>query len=157
MDIRLLTVGKTSVKFVKEGIEEYSGRLRHYIGFGIDCVADIRNTRKMTEQQQKEAEGKMLLGELTASDFVVLLDEHGAEYTSPQFASWLEKRMASGYKRIVFIVGGPYGFSPAVYERANTRLSLSQMTFPHELVRLFFTEQLYRAFTILRGEPYHHV
>lgn len=157
MEIRLLTVGKTSVKFVKEGIEEYSGRLRHYVNFSIESVADIRNTRKMTETQQKEAEGKSLLDNLSPSDFVVLLDEHGREYTSPDFASWLEKRMAAGYKRIIFIVGGPYGFSPEVYKRADAKLSLSLMTFPHELIRLLFVEQLYRAFTILRGEPYHHV
>lgn len=145
------------IKFVKEGIDEYEGRLRHYVNFSIDSVADVRNTRKMTEPQQKEAEGKLLLDYVKPSDFMVLLDEHGKEFTSPQMAEWLQKRMAAGYKRIVFVVGGPYGFSPDVYTRADAKLSLSRLTFPHELVRLFFTEQLYRAFTILRGEPYHHV
>ncbi len=157
MDIRLLTVGKTSTKFVNEGICEYAARLEHYVNFSIDSVADIRNTRKMSEAQQKEAEGKQLLDYLKPSDFVVLLDEKGTEFTSPALADWLQKKMAAGYKRILFVVGGPYGFSAEVYARADAKLSLSLLTFPHELVRLFFVEQLYRAFTILRGEPYHHI
>lgn len=156
MDILLLTVGKTSVKYVKEGIEEYASRLKHYVTFRIEEVPDIRNTQKLSQAQQKEAEGKLLLDRLAASDFLILLDEHGREYTSMEFSAKLQKLMAAGYKRIVFIVGGPYGFSPAVYERSNDKLSLSKLTFPHELVRLFFTEQLYRCFTILRHEPYHH-
>ena len=156
MEILLRTIGKTSVKFVKEGIEEYSGRLRHYVSFKIDTVPDIRGTRKMSESQQKEAEGRLLLDGFQPSDFVVLLDEHGDEFTSLKFAGWMEKKMASGFKRIIFVVGGPYGFSPDVYSRANSKISLSKMTFPHELVRLFFVEQLYRAYTILNHEPYHH-
>lgn len=156
MDILLLSVGKTSTKFIREGIDEYNSRLKHYVNFKQDYISDIRNTRKLSEAQQKDAEGRLILDSLNPSDFVVLLDEHGKEFRSLEFAEWIEKRMAAGYKRIVFIVGGPYGFSQAVYERADSKLSLSKLTFPHELVRLFFIEQLYRAFTILRHEPYHH-
>lgn len=156
MEIRLLTVGKTTVKFVADGISEYENRLKHYVPFSIVAIPDIRNTRKLTFDQQKEAEGKTILAQLATSDFVVLLDEHGKEFTSVQFASEIEKRMASGSKRIVFCVGGPYGFSADVHRRANAEISLSRLTFPHELVRLLFVEQLYRAFTILRNEPYHH-
>jgi 23S rRNA (pseudouridine1915-N3)-methyltransferase len=110
----------------------------------------------MSEAQQKAAEGKQLLAAIDTSDYVVLLDEHGTERTSMDYSQWLQRRMASGSKRLVFVVGGPYGFSPEVYDRANEKISLSKMTFPHELVRLIFVEQLYRAFTILRHEPYHH-
>lgn len=156
MDILLLSIGKTSSKFIENGIEDFFLRLKHYISFKIEYLPDIRNTKKLTELQQKEAEGKLILNFLNSSDYVVLLDERGKEYTSKEFASWMEKIMASGFKRIIFIIGGPYGFSPSVYERANTKMALSKMTFTHEMCRLFFTEQLYRAFTIIKGEPYHH-
>lgn len=156
MEIRLLTIGKTTVKYVAEGISEFEKRLSHYSPFSIKSLPDVRNTRKLSQSQQKEGEGRVMLAEIAPSDFLVLLDERGEEYTSMQFASVLEKRMASGCRRIVFAVGGPYGFSPEVYERANAKMSLSRLTFPHELVRLLFVEQLYRAFTILRNEPYHH-
>lgn len=156
MKITLAVIGKTEVGFVRQGIEEYVKRLQYYVTFNIQYIGDVRNTRNMSEAQQKAAEGKALLATLEASDYVVLLDEHGSERTSMDFSQWLERRMASGSKRLVFVVGGPYGFSQDVYQRANEKMSLSKMTFPHELVRLIFVEQLYRAFTILRNEPYHH-
>ena len=156
MKITLAVIGKTEVGFVRHGIEEYVKRLQHYVTFNIQYIGDVRNTRNMSEAQQKAAEGKALLATLENSDYVVLLDEHGNERTSMDFSQWLQRRMASGSKRMVFVVGGPYGFSQEVYDRANEKISLSKMTFPHELVRLVFVEQLYRAFTILRHEPYHH-
>ncbi len=156
MKITLAVIGKTEVGFVRQGIEEYVKRLQHYVTFNIQYVSDVKGTRNMSEAQQKVAEGKALLAILENSDHVVLLDEHGTERTSLDFSQWLQRRMASGSKRLVFVVGGPYGFSPEVYDRANEKISLSKMTFPHELVRLIFVEQLYRAFTILRNEPYHH-
>ena len=156
MKITLAVIGKTEVGFVRQGIEEYVKRLQHYVSFNIQYIGDARNTRNMSEAQQKTAEGKQLLAILEASDHVVLLDEHGIERTSVDYSEWLQRRMASGVKRLVFVVGGPYGFSQEVYNRANEKISLSKMTFPHELVRLIFVEQLYRAFTILRHEPYHH-
>ena len=156
MKITLAVIGKTEVGYVRQGIEEYVKRLRHYVTFDIQYIEDVRNTRNMSEAQQKVAEGRALLAALEASDYVVLLDEHGTERTSVDFSDWLQRRMASGSKRLVLVVGGPYGFSPEVYDRANEKISLSKMTFPHELVRLIFVEQLYRAFTILRHEPYHH-
>lgn len=156
MKITLAVVGKTEVGFVRQGIEEYVKRLQHYVSFNIQYVGDVKGTRNMSEAQQKVAEGKSLLSTLEAGDHVVLLDEHGTERTSMDFSQWLQRRMASGSKRVVFVVGGPYGFSQDVYDRANEKISLSKMTFPHELVRLVFVEQLYRAFTILRHEPYHH-
>ena len=156
MKITLAVIGKTEVGFVRQGIDEYVKRLQHYVPFNIQYIGDVKGTRNMSEPQQKTAEGKQLLGALETSDYVVLLDEHGTERTSMDYSQWLERRMASGSKRLVFVVGGPYGFSPEVYDRANEKISLSKMTFPHELVRLIFVEQLYRAFTILRHEPYHH-
>ena len=156
MKITLSVIGKTEVGFVRQGIEEYVKRLQHYVGFNISYVSDVKSTRNLSEAQQKTAEGKALLSTLDSSDHVVLLDEHGVERTSVEFSQWLQRRMASGSKRLVFLVGGPYGFSQEVYDRANEKISLSKMTFPHELVRLVFVEQLYRAFTILRHEPYHH-
>ena len=156
MKITLAVIGKTEVGFVRQGIDEYVKRLQHYVQFNIQYIGDVKSTRNMSEAQQKTAEGKSLLAAIDTSDYVVLLDEHGTERTSMDYSQWLQRRMASGSKRLVFVVGGPYGFSPEVYDRANEKISLSKMTFPHELVRLIFVEQLYRAFTILRHEPYHH-
>lgn len=156
MDITLLVVGKTSIPFIKKGIEEYMQRLRHYIKYTIQEIPDIKNSKNLSEEQQKEAEGIQILNQLSTSDCVVLLDERGKEFTSVAFADELQKKMNSGLRRLVFVVGGPYGFSPAVYSRADSKLSLSKMTFNHEMVRMFFTEQIYRAMTILRGQPYHH-
>ena len=151
-----MTVGKTTTGYLKQGIDEYMRRLSHYVQCDIQCIGDVKNTRNLTEQQQKLAEGKALLDAINATDWVTLLDERGSEFTSVDFSRYVQRRMSSGLRRLVFVVGGPYGFSPDVYARANDRLSLGRMTLPHELVRLVFVEQLYRAFTILRHEPYHH-
>ena len=156
MDIVLITVGKTTTPYIQAGIDEYCKRLKRYVPFSIKSLPDIKNSRKLTESQQKEEEGKIILGEVSVSDYVVLLDERGEMFTSRGFSDFVQKGMSGGKKRMVFIVGGPYGFSPQVYSRANFLLSFSQMTFSHEMIRLFFTEQIYRAMTILRGEPYHH-
>lgn len=156
MDLELLTVGKTHIKFVEEGINEYTRRLKHYIPYSIKSLPDIRNAAKMDAARQKEAEGEKILECISNGDYVILLDERGRQYTSMEFSVFIEKQMIAGRKKVVFVVGGPYGFSQAVYDRADSLLSLSKMTFNHEMVRLFFTEQVYRAMTILRGEPYHH-
>lgn len=155
MDIALIAVGKTATGYVREGIEEYLKRLKHYIPFTVETVPDVRSG-KLSEEQQKRLEEERILSLLRPADRVVLLDENGSEYTSEKFAERLQKDMASGLKRLVFVIGGPYGFSPEVYGRADGKLSLSKMTLNHEMVRMFFVEQVYRAMTILRGEPYHH-
>lgn len=151
-----MVVGKTGSANLRSGIEEYSRRINRYIPFDIVELPDVKTSRKLTEEKQKEAEGEMMLSRVQPGDFVVLLDEHGREMTSREFSQSLERKAQIVPKQLYFIVGGPYGFSPAVYARANEKLSLSKMTFPHEMVRLFFTEQLYRAMTIQRNEPYHH-
>ncbi len=156
MDIVLLTIGKTNISYIKEGIDVYCKRLQRYIPYKIIELPDIRKSGKISEQEQKDAEGQMILKQLTDSDKIYLLDERGKEYTSREFSSLLEREMGSGKKRLVFVVGGPYGFSKSVYERSDALLSLSKMTFNHEMVRLFFTEQIYRGISILNGLPYHH-
>lgn len=156
MDILLLTVGKTTTSYIQTGIDEYCKRLKRYVPFSIKSLPDIKNSRKLSESQQKEEEGKLILGDLSASDHVVLLDERGEMMTSRGFSEFIQKGMLGGKKRMVFVIGGPYGFSSNVYSRADSKLSFSMMTFSHEMIRLFFTEQVYRAMTILRGEPYHH-
>ncbi len=156
MEITLLTIGTTTIDFVKAGIENYLKRLKHYVPFSITEIRDVKGGGGMTQERQKQLEGEELLRRMSQSDLVVLLDERGKEYRSVEFATQLEKWQLSGRKRIVFAVGGPYGFSESIYARADAKLSLSRMTFNHEMVRLFFIEQIYRAQTILRGEPYHH-
>lgn len=156
MEIALIVIGKTNTKYLVEGIDEYIKRLRHYISYSIQILPDIKNTKKLTSDQQKDAEGKIMLESLKVGDYVVLLDEKGKEFTSIQFSDYLQRKMNSGLRRLVFIIGGPYGFSQDVYNRADEKISMSQMTFSHEMIRLFFTEQVYRAMTIIRGEPYHH-
>ena len=156
MDIVLITVGKTTTGYIQTGIDEYCRRLKRYVPFAMRSIPDVKNTRKLTEDQQKTAEGNMILSELSPSDYVVLLDERGEMLTSRGFSEFIQKGMLGGRKRMVFIVGGPYGFSPEVYSRSDAKLSFSKMTFSHEMIRLFFVEQLYRANTILRNEPYHH-
>lgn len=151
-----MVVGKTGSANLRAGIEEYARRINRYIPFDIVELPDVKTSRKLTEQAQKLAEGEMMLQRIQGGDFVVLLDERGRELTSREFSLDLARKAQTVAKQLWFIVGGPYGFSPAVYSRANEKLSLSKMTFPHEMVRLFFTEQLYRAFTIQRNEPYHH-
>lgn len=156
MNIELIVVGKTDMKEVEALVTMYSKRLNHYVKFAITTLADVRNTRKLSEPEQKRLEGEQILKLINDSDHLMLLDEHGAELRSIEFADVLQRRMSAGTKRLVFVIGGPYGFSDAVYQRANSKLSLSKMTFSHQIVRAIFTEQLYRAFTILKNEPYHH-
>lgn len=156
MKIELAVIGKTSIGYLKQGIDEYIKRLKHYVPFEIKYIDDIKNTKNISEDQQKRTEGTKILSLLDKSDFVVLLDEHGKEYTSMQYSSYIQKRMLSGAKKVVFVIGGPYGFSQEVYDRANDKISFSKMTFNHEMIRLIFTEQLYRAYTIINHEPYHH-
>lgn len=156
MKATLLCIGKTDESFVKTGIENYAKRLKHYIHFDISVVPDIKNAKHLTQEQQRVKEGELILRQLGNSDFVVLLDERGTTFRSVEFAKFLEQKMVGSVQHIVFIIGGPYGFSEEIYQRANQQLSLSKMTFSHQMVRLFFVEQFYRAFTILRGEPYHH-
>lgn len=156
MKIELAVIGKTSIGYLKQGIDEYIKRLKHYVPFEIKYIDDIKNTKNISEDQQKRTEGTKILSLLDKSDYVVLLDEHGKEYTSMQYSSYIQKRMLSGGKKVVFVIGGPYGFSQEVYDRANDKISFSKMTFNHEMIRLIFTEQLYRAYTIINHEPYHH-
>ena len=156
MNIELVVVGKTDMKEVEALISMYSKRLNHYVRFAITTIADVRNTKKLSEGEQKRMEGEAILRLINDSDHVVLLDERGQELRSIEFADLVQRRMSAGTKRMLFIIGGPYGFSEAVYQRANSMLSLSRMTFSHQIVRAIFTEQLYRAFTIFKNEPYHH-
>lgn len=156
MKILLIVVGKTDQQWLTDGINQYVERLTHFGQFDIQVIPDLKNTRSMEPQVQKVREGEQILKLLQPSDDVWLLDDKGNEMTSPQMAQWLEKRMAQSTKRLVFIIGGPYGFSPDVYARVPGRLSLSRMTFSHQMVRLIFVEQLYRAFSILHNLPYHH-
>ena len=156
MKILLITVGKTDQQWLSEGIGQYVERLTHFCQFEFQVIPDIRNTRSMDAATQKIREGEQILKLLQPSDDVYLLDDKGREMTSPDMAQWLQKRMSQTTKRLVFIIGGPYGFSPDVYSRVPGRLSLSRMTFSHQMVRLIFVEQLYRAFAILNNLPYHH-
>ena len=156
MKIVLIVVGKTTDKRLVDLCQEYVDRLSHYAPFELKVVPDLKNAKSLSEEQQKVAEGEAVLKLLQRGDQVVLLDEHGKEQTSPQFAASLQKAMNAGTQRLVFVVGGPYGHSQDVFDRDNSLMSLSKLTFSHQMVRLFFLEQLYRAFTILRGEPYHH-
>ncbi len=151
----LIQVGKTVNKHFIACIGDYVERINHYMPFDVVTIPELKNTKSLTEDQQKQAEGEQILKLLQPSDTVVLLDEHGREYRSIEFARWLEQKQQTA-RRLVFVIGGPYGFSPAVYQRANEQLSLSKMTFSHQMIRLTFTEQVYRACTIIKGEPYHH-
>lgn len=156
MKIQLIVIGRTTDGRLQSLIDDYVSRLTHYIPFQMEVIPDLRQTKSLTPQQQKEREGQLLLERLAEGDWLVLFDENGREMGSVAFSQYLEKRQASGSRRLVLAVGGPYGFSPAVYAAAKEKLSLSQMTFSHQMVRLFCVEQLYRAMTIQRGEPYHH-
>lgn len=156
MNIELVAVGKTDSDEIAELIALYSRRINFYCKFSLTSLPDVRNTRSMSKAQQRTAEGSAILRILNDGDYVVLLDEHGTELRSVEFAEMMRKRMNSGIKRLVFVIGGPYGFSDEVYNRADGKLSLSKMTFSHQFVRAIFAEQLYRAFTILNNEPYHH-
>ncbi|MDT7830303.1 23S rRNA (pseudouridine(1915)-N(3))-methyltransferase RlmH [Pricia sp. S334] len=156
MTIILLAIGKTDSKPLQTLISEYEKRLRHYVRFELVTLPDIKNVKNLTEVQQRRKEGEQILKKVNSSDVLVLLDENGKQFTSVDFAKHLQKRMNSGIKRLVFAIGGPYGFGDTLYARAQGKVSLSKMTFSHQMVRLFAIEQMYRAFTILRNEPYHH-
>jgi 23S rRNA (pseudouridine1915-N3)-methyltransferase len=157
MKITFLTVGKTDEAWLKEGVNKYLARLKHYTRLNVVEIEELKNARSLTPEQQKVKEGELILKRIMPLDHLILLDENGIQLTSPQFAAYIDKKALGSVDHLVFAVGGPYGFSRDVYERANDKLSLSAMTFSHQMVRLFFAEQLYRAFTILKGEPYHHV
>ena len=156
MKIKLLAIGKTDDKNLQQLIETYQNRLKHYIKFEISIIPDIKNVKNLSENQQKEKEGEIILKQLQPTDQLVLLDEKGKEFRSIEFSKFLQKKMNSGIKQLVLVIGGPYGFSDAVYKKSNGKISLSKMTFSHQMIRLFVVEQLYRGFTILKNEPYHH-
>ncbi len=155
MKITLLVVGKTTDARLQSLIDDYQQRLSHYIAFQMQVIPELRNAKSLTEEQQKHTEGDLILRAVAPTADMVLLDEHGTEYRSIEFAQYLQKKMLAG-RDVVLVVGGPYGFSEEVYARANSKISLSRMTFSHQMIRLLFVEQIYRAMTILRGEPYHH-
>lgn len=154
MRISLIMVGKTTDPRLVSLIDDYQQRLKHYVPFELVVLPDIKNAKSLTQDQLKAAEGEAILAKVGTTE-VILLDEHGSEYRSVEFAEWLQKKMGSG-RDLSLVIGGAYGFSPAVYQRANGKLSLSQMTFSHQMIRLMAIEQIYRAMTIIRGEPYHH-
>tara|TARA_B100000497_G_scaffold45556_2_gene52767 strand:- start:10735 stop:11208 length:474 start_codon:yes stop_codon:yes gene_type:complete len=156
MKIKLIAIGKTDSKDLQPLIEEYSKRLSFYVSFNIEIIPDIKNAKNKSKKQQKIAEGNELLKRIEKSDTIIILDEKGKTFSSVEFSIFLQKKMNSGLKNLIFVIGGPYGFSEEIYQRANAKISLSTMTFSHQMVRLFFIEQLYRGFTILRNEPYHH-
>ncbi len=151
----LILVGKTADKHFAAGIDDYVGRIGHYMPFSVVVIPELKNTKNLDQEQQKEMEGRLIMAQLQPSDTVVLLDEHGKEPRSVELAQWLERKQQTA-RRLVFVIGGPYGFAQQVYARANEQLSLSRLTFSHQMVRLIFVEQIYRACTIMRGEPYHH-
>jgi len=152
----LLTIGETDQKYIKEGIADYVKRLSFYIPFESKVIPDLKNRSSLSLENQKEKEGQLILSNVASGDFLVLLDERGSEFSSIEFSKWMEKKMVAGMRQLIFVIGGPYGFSKSVYERANGLVSLSKLTFSHQMVRLIFVEQLYRAMTIIKNEPYHH-
>jgi 23S rRNA (pseudouridine1915-N3)-methyltransferase len=156
MKIQLIVINKITQNFVQQGLDEFCARLKHYIPFELEVIPDIKNAKKLSFEQQKEKEGDLILQSFQAGDYIVLLDERGKEFTSIEFAKYIEKKMYTVSKRLVFVIGGAYGFSPEIYEVAHEKISMSKMTFPHQLIRLIFAEQLYRAMTLLHNEPYHH-
>ncbi|TKB98977.1 23S rRNA (pseudouridine(1915)-N(3))-methyltransferase RlmH [Pedobacter cryophilus] len=156
MKITLLAIGKTDDSYVLEGLDKYLKRLKHYIKFEIQIIPDIKKVKNLSEEEQKNKESEQFLKNIQPTDFVVILDERGTELSSLQFADFLNKKMIASVSHLVFLIGGPYGFDQSIYQRANYKISLSKLTFSHQMIRLFFVEQIYRAFTILKGEPYHH-
>ncbi len=156
MQIKLIAIGKTDDKQLIQLIEHYQKRLKHYIKFQIEIIPDIKNVKNLSEKQQKEKEGELILKKIASTDALVLLDENGKQFTSVGFSDYLQKKMNTGIKQLVFVIGGPYGFSEAVYQKSKEKISLSKMTFSHQMIRLFMVEQIYRGFTILKNEPYHH-
>lgn len=156
MKIKLLAIGKTDNKNLIALIDEYQNRLKHYVKFELEIIPDVKNVKNLSEVQQKEKEGELILSKIQNTDQLVVLDDKGNAYTSIQFSKYLQKKMNSGIKQLVLVIGGPYGFSEAVYKKSSGKISLSEMTFSHQMIRLFVVEQLYRGFTILKNEPYHH-
>lgn len=156
MKITLLVIGKTDTAYLTEGINEYAKRLNHYVNFNIEVIPDIKKRKNIGIELQKKQEGELILLKNLPGKELHLFDEKGKMFTSPEFAGFLQKKMASGLKELILVVGGPYGFSPKVYDAAKSKISLSKLTFSHQMVRLMCVEQIYRAFTILKGEPYHH-
>mgnify|MGYP003594636619 FL=1 len=156
MNIRLLAIGKTDNKALQTLIDDYTKRLSFYVKFDLEIIPDIKNVKNLSEAQQKEKEGELILSKITPTDQLILLDENGKTFSSVGFSDFLQKKMNAGIKTLVFVIGGPYGFSETVYQKAQGKVSLSEMTFSHQMVRLFVIEQIYRGFTILRNEPYHH-
>lgn len=156
MNIKLLAIGKTDNKALQTLIDDYTKRLSFYVKFDLEIIADIKNVKNLSEKQQKEKEGELILSKIGSTDHLILLDENGKTFSSVGFADELQKKMNAGIKTLVFVIGGPYGFSEEVYKKANGKISLSAMTFSHQMVRLFIIEQIYRGFTILKNEPYHH-
>ncbi|GET46862.1 23S rRNA (pseudouridine(1915)-N(3))-methyltransferase RlmH [Capnocytophaga felis] len=156
MNIKLIAIGKTDNSALQQLITDYEKRLSHYVNFQLQIILDVKNSKSLSEEQQKIKEGELILKNIESSHHLILLDERGKEYTSIGFSEFLQKQMNSGIRQLVFVIGGPYGFSEEVYARANGKLSLSKLTFSHQMIRLFFVEQIYRAFTILKNEPYHH-
>lgn len=156
MKITLIAIGKTDDAYILEGVAKYLNRLKHYIKFELVIIPDLKNTKNFSEEAQKTKEAELFFRQLQSTDQLVVLDERGTAFTSLQFADFINKRMVGSVQNLVFLIGGPYGFDQSIYERANYKISLSKMTFSHQMIRLFFVEQVYRAFTILKGEPYHH-
>ena len=156
MNIKLIAIGKTDNKNLQSLLDDYQKRLSFYIKFDLEIIPDIKNAKNLSESLQKEKEGELILSKITTTDQLILLDENGKNYSSLHFSDELQKKMNSGVKTLVFAIGGPYGFSESVYAKANGKIALSLMTFSHQMIRLFFIEQLYRGFTILKNEPYHH-
>ena len=156
MQLTLICIGKTGKKFLEEGEETYLKRLKHYVPFQMNVIPDIKQAKNLTEDQIKVREGELILEKIQSTDTLILLDERGTQYASMDFANYLQEQFNKGGKNLYFVIGGPYGFSEAIYQRANGKISLSKMTFSHQMIRLFFIEQVYRAMTILRNEPYHH-
>lgn len=157
MKIIFIVIGKTDETYLETGIGKYIKRLEHYVPFEMKVIPDIKNRKTLTEEQQKKAEGDLILSQVNSNDDLILLDENGMTFSSVKFSQWIEKQMNNGAKRMLLVVGGPYGFSKEVYAKAKFKISLSEMTFSHQMIRLIFVEQLYRAFTIIKGEPYHHI
>lgn len=156
MKILLLTIGNTDKEYIKEGVDEYVKRLSFYLPFEIKPIPDIKNRNSLSVELQKEKEGQLILNNILSGDYLILLDERGEKFSSTEFSKWIEKKMTAGMRQLVFVIGGPYGFSNTVYQRSDFKLSMSQMTFSHQMVRMIFVEQFYRAMTIIRNEPYHH-
>ena len=156
MNIKLIAIGKTDNKQLQALMDDYQKRLSFYVKFDLEIISDIKNVKNLSELQQKEKEGELILSKITPTDQLILLDENGKNFSSMEFSGELQKKMNSGIKTLVYVIGGPYGFSETLYSKAQGKISLSKMTFSHQMVRLFFIEQLYRGVTILKNEPYHH-